>query len=498
MPAAVSDRQVRKVMSELSKHGVLARAAMKADMDLKTARKYRDLGVMPSELSASARNWRTRADAFADDWAWLSAMLQDAPELESKALFEYLLGQRPASYSEGQLRTFQRRVKRWRATEGPDKELVLIQSHVPGEALQVDVTWADELNVTIAGDAFTHRLCVTVLPFSNWAWATVCLSESLMAFHEGLQAAWFQLGHVAKWVQTDNSAVATHNMGKNQRDFNQKRRDIVRHFGSEPRKTAIATPQQNGDVEAANGALKRRLKQHLLLRGNRDFKSVGAYERWLQSVLVDANKHRQARVKEELAVMKPLAASRLASFDEVDAKVSERGTIAVKRNIYSVPSRLRGEKVRVRVFERRLEVRYAGAVQVEVPRVVGEGRHRIDYRHVIWSLVRKPGAFARFKYRDALFPTLTFRRAHEALTDAMAPRRADMDYLRVLHLAASTMESDVEAALDLLLDAGEVPRIERVHELCGNKRRPQVPSMPELEVDLGVYDALLQPMAVAQ
>lgn len=178
--------------------------------------------------------------------------------------------------------------------------------------------------------------------------------------------------------------------------------------------------------------------------------------------------------------------------------MSERGTIAVKRNIYSVPSRLRGEKVRVRVFERRLEVRYAGAVQVEVPRVVGEGRHRIDYRHVIWSLVRKPGAFARFKYRDALFPTLTFRRAHEALTDAMAPRRADMDYLRVLHLAASTMESDVEAALDLLLDAGEVPRIERVHELCGNKRRPQVPSMPELEVDLGVYDALLQPMAVAQ
>ena len=491
MPASVSDRQVRKVMAELSDHGNLTRAAMKADMDRKTARKYRDSGLMPSEVAAPGRVWRTRADPFEQDWAWLAVMLEDAPELEAKALFEYLLRRRPERYHQGQVRTFQRHIKRWRATDGPDKDIVLVQSHVPGEALQIDVTWADELGVTIGGLQFDHRLCVTTLPYSNWTWATVCLSESLMAFREGLQTAWFQLGRVAKWVQSDNSSAATHDLGSGKREFNKPWLDVVGHFGSKPRTIAVGTPQQNGDVEAANGALKRRLKQHLLLRGGSDFESVETYEKWLAWVLVEANKLRQPRLHQELQAMKPLAASRLASFDEVDVGVSERGTIAVKRNIYSVPSRLRGERVRVRVYERRLEVRYGGVLQVELPRALGEGRHRIDYRHVIWSLVRKPGAFARYRYRAAMFPTTTFRRAHEALLEAMTPRRADMEYLRALHLAASTMESEVEAALDLLLDAAQVPTIERVRELCGDRRQVTVPQMRVPEVDLSVYDELL-------
>jgi len=479
------------MMAELSEHGNLTRAAMKADMDRKTGRKYRDSGLMPSETAARVRRWRTRVDPFERDWAWLSAMLEAAPELEAKALFEYLTRERPGRYEEGQVRTLQRRIKQWRATEGPDKDVVLVQSHVPGEALQIDVTWADELKVTIAGAPFEHRLCVTTLPYSNWTWATVCISESFMAFREGLQAAWFQLGHVAAWVQSDNSSSATHDLGGGKRTFNKAWADVVAHFGSKPRTIAVGEPRQNGDVEAINGALKRRLKQHLLLRGDRDFTSVEAYERWLSGVLVGANKLRQRRLREDLAAMKPLMASRLASFDEIDVRVSERGTIAVKRNIYSVPTRLRGERVRVRIYERRLEVRYANILQVELPRELGEGRHRIDYRHVIWNLVRRPGAFARYRYRDAMFPTLTFRRAHEALLVAMTPRRADMQYLRLLHLAASTMECDVEAALDLLLDAGELPAIDRVRELCGDRRQVTVPQLKAPEVELESYDHLL-------
>ena len=362
---------------------------------------------------------------------------------------------------------------------------------MPGEALQVDVTWADELEVTIAGVQFNHRLCVAVLPYSNWVWATVCLSESLMAFREGMQAAWFQLGHVAMWVQTDNSSSATHDVGGGGRDINKTWSDVVEHFGSKPRTTAIRSPEQNGDVEASNGALKRRLKQHLLLRGGRDFDSVEVYEHWLQAVLVEASKQRQRRLQEELLVMKPLMANRLASFDEVDLKVSERGTIAVKRNIYSVPSRLRGERVRVRIYERYLQVHLGNVFQVQLPRALGERQHRIDYRHVIWSLVRKPGAFERYRYREAMFPTPTFRLAHEALQAAMTPRRADIEYLRVLHLAASTMECDVQSALDLLLESNELPTVERVRELCGGGRQVTVPTMKAPKVDLSVYDRLL-------
>jgi len=164
-----------------------------------------------------------------------------------------------------------------------------------------------------------------------------------------------------------------------------------------------ASPSKNGDVDATNGAPKRRLKRQLLLRGSRDFDSEQVYEKWLSTVLTDANNQRHKRLGEELAVMKPLAASRLAAFDELDVPVSERVTIAVKRNTYSVPSRLRGEKVRVRVLERRPEVRYGGMLQLEVPRQRGEGQHRSDYRHVIASMVRRPGAFARYRYRARCF-----------------------------------------------------------------------------------------------
>src|SRR5690606_22817258 len=119
----------------------------------------------------------------------------------------------------------------------------------------------------------------------------------------------------------------------------------------------------------------------------------------------------------------------------------------------------------------------------------GEGGHRINYRHVIWSLVQKPGAFARYRYREDLFPSLTFRRAYDALTAQRDPWKADLEYLRLLHAAASTMESAVEQALEQALAAGRRRDAETV------KRRvapPQstVPALAVPTVDLGSYDAL--------
>ncbi len=485
----VTDKQVRRAMVELSKNGEVEKAALKAGIDRKTARKYRDLGKLPSELK-QPRTWRTRDDSFAEDWDEIKSMLEDAPEFEAKTLFEYLTRKHRGRYQEGQLRTLQRRVKQWRAQEGPPKEVFFAQEHRPGEAMQTDFTWATELGVTINDEPFEHMLCHPVLPYSNWEWATVCRSESMAAIRRGVQAAVFRLGRVPQWHQTDKSSAATHTLPSNKTTFNEEYAALMRHLGMKPRTTGTGKKEQNGDVEAANGALKRRLKQHLLLRGDWNFESVEAYESWLWGVLEQANELRSTRLVEDMAAMRPLSVKKLPEWSDVDVPVCSQSTIRVKFNTYSVPSRLIGETVRVRVYDNRLEVCYGGVQQMTVERLLGRGGHRINYRHIIWGLVRKPGAFPRFRYREDMFPTLAFRRAYDALVESTEERRADIEYLRVLHLAASTMESDVELALELLLDEKTVPTADRVKALV-KPDEPQVPQMAAFEPDPGYYDELL-------
>lgn len=484
-----TDAQVRKLMDELSRGRDLGVAACRAGMGRKTAAKYRDAGKLPSEMKG-VRTWRTREDPFALDWPAVEVMLTDAPELEAKTVFDYLRAQTPNRYEPGQIRTFQRSVKRWRAQSGPPKEVFFAQEHRPGEAMQTDFTWGTLLEVTIDGEPFAHMLCHSVLPYSNWQWATVCQSESIQAIRRGVQAAVFRLGRHPEWLQTDNSTAATHQLGSGKRGFNRTYESFVIHLGMKPRTIGVGKSEQNGDVESLNGALKRRLKQHLIMRGSRDFDSVAVYEAWVQAILAQVNAERGTRLQQELAAMSPVSAARLPEYTTEDVRVSSWSTIRVKHNAYSVPSRLRGETVQVHIFDDRLEVRFAGRCEMKVERLRGRFGHRINYRHIIWSLVRKPGAFARYKYREDLFPSVIFRQAYDAFQAALPGFKGDLEYLRVLHLAASTMECDVESAVELLLDANELVDAASVKALV----QPVVPEVPDMSappVDLTVYDALL-------
>ena len=486
----VTDQQVRKLREEAVRHGKVGLASLRAGMDRKTGRKYLRLHGLPSELK-QPRTWRTRPDPFGEDWPEIETLLALAPELEALALFEDLLARHAGRYQEGQLRTFQRRVKEWRARNGPEKEVFFPQNHRPGEALQTDFTHASELGITIQGRAFPHLLCHVVLPYSNWQWATVCQSESMLAFRRGVPAALAQLGRVPIYHQTDNSSAATHDLTTGKRGFNEAYAALMRHFGMTPRTTGIGEKEQNGDVESANGALKRRLKQHLLLRGNRDFEGVSAYEFWVQGVCSRANERRQIKVTEELAVMKLLSARAFPDYDEVMARVSQESTIRIKRNSYSVPTRLIGERVKVRVYELHMEVWHGQQQVLRLDRILGKHRHHIDYRHIIHSLLRKPGAFARYRHREDLFLSLTWRKAFEILMESQGNRRGEVSYLRLLHRAATGLESEVEAALALLLEAGEVPTPERVKELLGDPELTKAPDLSTPEVDLREYDALM-------
>jgi len=492
-----TDAQVRKLMKEIRKSGNVGQSALRSGMSRNTASKYVKLRKLPSELR-SPRTWRTRPDPFEEDWPGIVQRLRDAPELEAKALFEDLMERCPDRYHPGHLRTFQRKLKQWRGSEGPERSVFFPQEHRAGEAFQTDFTWATKLGITIGGEPFVHMLCHVVLPYSNWEWVTICRSESLAALKRGVQEAVFRLGKVPAYHQTDNSGAATHNLTSGKRAFNDDYVELIQHLGMEPRTIAVGEKNQNGDVEALHGALKRRLKQHLILRGSSDFANVEEYEAFLAQILEKANRLRRKRFTEELAVMKQVTADRVPEFTEIDIRVTSRSTIHVKHNAYSVPSRLIGEMVRVRIYDDRIEVYYAGQHEMTVERLLGRGGHRINYRHIIWSLVRKPGAFRLFKYREDLFPSLTFRRAYDALCKKQGDRRGSLEYLRILHLAASTTESEVEAALELVLEEGTLLRMEQIKALVDSRSSLEPPKMVPPSVDLSCYDALLQsPQEVA-
>lgn len=210
---AVTDAQVKRMRREIDKHGNLEHAALKAGIDRKTARMYRDRGDLPSQSALGERGWRTRADPFEEVWPEMRGKLEAAPSLDAKTLFDELLERRPGEFEPGQLRTLQRKVKRWRALHGPEKEVYFSQEHRPGEAMQTDFTNCNELGVTIAGDEFLHLLCHSVLPYSNWEWATICFSESMPAMRAGVQAALQHLGGRPRFHQTDHSTAATHAIG---------------------------------------------------------------------------------------------------------------------------------------------------------------------------------------------------------------------------------------------------------------------------------------------
>lgn len=485
-------------MGERKRGRTQQQAAAKANLrSRKTVAKYEKEGRLPSDLR-KPRTYRTHPDAFADDWPMVEEMLEDAPELEAKALFEWLCGERSGRYQEGQLRTFQRRVSSWKALNVPQL-LTLEQVREPGELMQTDGMWLSELGVTIQGESLKHLLIHSVLVYSNWEWGTIAQSESLLALTRGFQAALQELGHVPQVHQTDNTTAATHNLKAMSQDadrtdsgrcYNAEYRALLDRFGVEPRTTHLDSPDENGDIEAANGALQRAVKQHLLLRGSRDFESLEAYEWWLQEIMRQRNSLRSERLVAELAVMEPLAVALVPAMREYRPRVSRNGTIQVLENAYSVPSGLKGRVVIARVYEWHIDVHYSGKLVQRVERLVGKRQSNINYRHVIHTLLKKPGGFRSYKYHDQMFPTPIFRQAWEALDARKSPRRADLAYLRILKLAADNLECDVELALRLVLDSDESWDDKTIETLV----EPSIPAAPDVEQpvpELFQYDRLL-------
>ena len=487
----VTDGQVRKLFRDLASERCLALAARRAGMDEKTARKYRLLGALPS-TQEGPRTYRTRKDPLAELWHSVQARLEAEPRLLAKTLFDWLQGEHPGKLTQNQRRTFERRVRQWRATAGKSRPVMFSQVHHAGDLAASDFTSMNSLGVTILGRRFEHLAYHFVLTYSNWESVTLCASESFEALSDGLQNALWELGGVPRRHRSDSLTAAVNNLSA-KREFQARYRGLLEHYDLAGERINVRQPHENGDSESSHGHFKTAVDQALHMRGGRDFASRDEYLRFLQELVATRNAARRQRHAEELAVLRPLPAQRQDSCLRLAVRVDTGSLIHIHRNTYSVHSRLIGQIVEARLHADRVELWYAGIRVDTLPRLVGRDKHAIHYRHIIDQLVRKPGAFENYRYREDLFPNSRFRMAYDRLREEHASRIATREYLRILQHAARDSESAVDDALRCLLAQVQPFSADAVIALA--RASTQLPAPTDVTVeppDLRSFDCLLE------
>ena len=481
----VTDQQVALLRQRQMEGKKQQTAAAMAGMSERSARKWQ-CGPLPSETKTE-RRWRTRPDPF--DGVWEEEILpllqgEAAGRLRATTIIEWLEEKSPGRFSASQLRTLQRRLQDWRATQRSGSGGLLPPEHPPGREAQLDFTHCNSLGVTIGGRRYRHLLFQLVLSHSGWRYAEVVAGETFVALKQGLQNALWELGGAPQVIRSDNSSALTHEIKRSRgRALNDNYAELLEHYGLEATLINSGESHENGVAEQAHYRLKDALDQALMLRGSRDFDSAESYNGFVRKLVERRNRLVQGKLEQERPLLQCLPPAPVPEYVNHQARVRKWSTIQAAGRTYTVPSRLIGKEVQIRLYAERLEVYYKGHLVERMERVRGEREANVNYRHVIGSLVRKPGAFARYRFREQMFPTMTFRLAYDALKRW---RGEDVEYVRILHLAATTMESTVDSALALLLEAGEPFDYATVKELA-NPAPPRAPvlslsGMPDLRV----------------
>ncbi len=478
-------------------HMTQAGAAAVAGFSERTAREI-DKDPTPPSQRQMPRHWRTREDSLAGFWARAEELLRADKGIMPVTVFESLqdeLG--PEVVPDSVRRSLERRVASWKALHGEDKEVFFPQRHEPGRQGLSDFTVADELGVTIAGEAFPHRLYHFRLAYSGWEHMRVVLGgESFSALSEGLQEALWKLGKAPVEHRSDSLSAAYKNLARDaQADFTKRYEELCQHYGMAASRNNPGEGHENGSIESPNRHMKRRLDQELRKRGNRDFESVDAYRRFVATICDRHNRRRGERIAEEIAKLRDLPARRTADFAKVSAPVTRNATISVDRVLYTVPPRLIGRTLDIHLFDDRLECFLGPDAVAAMPRVrVGrcERGHQINFRHVIGTLRKKPQALRNLIYRDALFPHTAFARAWAAIDAQMAPKPACRLMVDLLDLAAAQVcEKALAERLDTILDAGQLPDLAAMKAEFAPKTAALTADVTIPPPDIAGYDALL-------
>ena len=474
-------------------------AAARAGFSERTARRFDADPALPSQRRT--KRGRTVADPLDGVWeTLLLPVLEQDSSVQAITLLRHLQQQRPEDFQDDRIRrTLERRVQNWRALHGPEKDIIFRQVPEPGYMCQSDFTDADGLGVTVGGNAFDHRLYHFVLAYSRWEHVGVVLGgESYTALAENLQNALWALGGAPKNCRTDSLSAAFRNLSKEAReDITKRYAAFTQHYGMEASRNNRGEAHENGAVESHNRHLKVAIEQALILRGSRDFETVGAYRCFVDELVARRNKLRAEAFKTEVKHLQPLPARRTSDFTEIVAQVVRTGGFLVKQIFYSAPSRLIGQRLRVHIYDDRIEAYLGSSHVVSHPRARGQKSgdrvHVVNYHHVIHALKRKPGALSNSIYRDNLFARTEYVLVWKALQASLSRRDACRRMVDILFLAH---EQNAEAELaGLMADDLEQGRLSDAR-ILKTLLAPQDHSLPkDVAVTLpalSCFDTLLE------
>lgn len=490
----ITDQQVRKYKA-MRRTATQEIAAARMGISVRSARRIENAETLPSQRGA--RNWRTRADPLAAVWETeLVPLLEAEPGLQGRTLLEELHRRHDERFGDGILRTLQRRVRAWRAEHGNEKEIYFAQANPPGRLALSDFTVCDSLGITVAGEAFPHRLYQFALAYSGWRHAEVVRGgESFAALAQGMQNALWALGGVPEEHRTDSLSAAFNNLAE-QEELTRRYTDLCKHYGLRASRNNLGESHENGAIESRQGSLKNAIDQALLLRGHRNFDEPTDYRRFIADVVARLNRRISAKAMEERTALKALPVRRTSEYEETEARVTKYGTVSVRRILYSVPSRLIGHRLKFRIYPERIEAWLGDVCVFETVRgIVPAGKQRgkaIDYRHLMPTLKRKPAAFARWILRDDMFPRTEYRLTWERLSEKLPERQACKVMVGLLDLAArGACEVELAHVLGDLLQADTLPELEGLAEKFSPKETP----VPEVKVQLPAladYDSLIE------
>jgi hypothetical protein len=459
----VNDQQVRIYMRLRIDH-MQVTAAAKAGISVATARRI-EHDPRPRGAKREARPYRTRPDPLAGHWdEVIVPLLQAAPGLRPVTILGELARRYPEQIGPSVRRTLERRIAAWKALHGPARDVIFPQVQEPGRMGLSDFTDASGLGVTIAGVVLEHRLYHFALAHSGFEHAEIVLGgESYPALAHGLENALRLLGGAPREHRSDSLSAAFRNLAKaDALDLTRRYQALVLHYGMTPTRNNRGVAHENGAIESRHGHVKARIAQALLLRGSSAFDRLDAYRTFVAEVIAQHNRRHAAAIDAERAALRPLPPAPAMTWEEMTVRVTTASGFMCRHVFYSVPSRLIGHRLRLRLHDDRIEAYLGGSFLLALPRgrraKGGRAVHVVDYRHVISALRAKPGALTHLAYRDALWPRAAFRRAWEALAQARPAPEAARTMVGLLALAHDRgMEADLALALDAMLDAGKLP-----------------------------------------
>ena len=481
------DVQVKKY-KELRKQYSQEIAANKMGISTRTARRLEKRDALPSQRDP--RPWRTRKDPFKAFWnTEILPLLRQAPGLMATTVLEEMQRSHPDIVEPGHLRTLQRRIRDWRALEGPEQEIYFPQEHIPGRQGLSDYTEATALGIRIAGILLAHKLYQFALAYSGWRHVEVVLGgESFVSLSTGLQNALWRMGGVPEEHRTDHLTAAYNNQREHE-ELTRRYKALCQDYGLRASTNTLGESQENGSIEARQNTLKRALDQALMLRGYRDFPDLFTYQTFIEHVVAQMNRRVQQRFAEERPLLRPLPERRSSEYVEKTVRVSGNGVFRVLHSVYSAPSRLVGHPLHVRIYTHHIEAYFGNTCILHVARGTPDDPV-IDYRHILPILSRKPGALMRWVYRDALFPRQAYRDTWEQLRERCSERQACRTMVGLLGLAADACEAELALSLQEILDAGGLPDLETLRATL-RPPRPLPEDVPVVPHALADYDQLL-------